>query len=345
MANHLVELLEKWYPERDTQQWVLGTVYKTEGPCYRKPGAMMFFNDLGQQFGLLSGGCLEADIQIHAAKVMRSGLAAKLVYDGNDEDDLSFQLGIGCGGTVYILLQPLEASHNYLGLIELREMLMRRQQGFFFQLLPALDGAVKTRLTIEPADKFSADLSALGKRHTSEILNEVGEDWLVTPITPPLHLLVIGGGVDARPLVALAAQMGWYVSLCDARPANARRKYFTGAANLFRCKNDQLRSESALDDIDAAVVMCHNLTMDAMAIKSLSDYPLRYIALLGPMHRKQQVLELAGLQEQELPVSLAGPAGLDLGGELPETIALSILAECHSVLCGGSAKSLSELLC
>ena len=72
MNNHLVQLLKKWHPERDTRLWVLATVYKTIGPSYRKAGAMMLFNDLGQHYGLLSGGCLEADIQRQAARVMRS---------------------------------------------------------------------------------------------------------------------------------------------------------------------------------------------------------------------------------------------------------------------------------
>ena len=80
MNNHLVQLLKKWHPERDTRLWVLATVYKTIGPSYRKAGAMMLFNDLGQHYGLLSGGCLEADIQRQAARVMRSKRSLTVCY-------------------------------------------------------------------------------------------------------------------------------------------------------------------------------------------------------------------------------------------------------------------------
>ena len=79
MANQLLYVLTQWHPYRDACEWVLGTVYKTEGPCYRKSGAMMLFNGRGQQFGMLSGGCLEADIQRYARHVMLSGKALSSV--------------------------------------------------------------------------------------------------------------------------------------------------------------------------------------------------------------------------------------------------------------------------
>lgn len=66
MVNHLKQLLDIWYPQRGSQLWVLATVYKTQGPSYRKSGAMMLFNNFGQQYALLSGGCLKADNQRQA---------------------------------------------------------------------------------------------------------------------------------------------------------------------------------------------------------------------------------------------------------------------------------------
>ena len=132
MGNRFSQLLKEWYEKRDSCQWVLGTVYKTQGPCYRKAGAMMLFSSDGPQFGLLSGGCLESDIQLHAKRVMQSGQAMTLCYDSTDEDDMSFQLGIGCGGVVYVLLQPILKHNNYLGLIEIHQAQRDRRNGVFF---------------------------------------------------------------------------------------------------------------------------------------------------------------------------------------------------------------------
>ena len=61
---------------------------------------MSLIGSEGAQLGLLSGGCLEADVRLNARKVMSGGKALSLRYDGDDEDDLSYHLGIGCGGIV-----------------------------------------------------------------------------------------------------------------------------------------------------------------------------------------------------------------------------------------------------
>lgn len=332
MANQLSSLLHHWHSNRDNTEWVLGTIYKTEGPCYRKAGAMMLFNGFGQQFGLLSGGCLESDIQQHARRVMQSGKAMTLCYDGNDEDDLSFQLGIGCGGTVYILLQPVTAENNYLELSALYEALLARSSGTYLQRVSESDGAV--------AASFSRN--TVGGNIVSLIEKADGQ-WLQTPISPDPHLLIVGGGVDTQPLARLASELGWTVSLCDPRPANARREFFPTVNNIVR--DFELLAEFAESQrVDAAVLMAHNVTMDAEGLKKLQAVNLKYLAMLGPPSRQEKVLHAAALTPDDLRTPIAGPAGLNLGGELPESIALSILAECHACLFKRDAHSLSGVL-
>jgi xanthine dehydrogenase accessory factor len=334
MNNHFTELLKHWHPLRDEHLWVLATVYKTVGPCYRRAGAMMLFNDLGQQFGLLSGGCLEADIQRQAARVMQSKQTLTVSYDGGDEDDLAFQLGIGCGGTVHIVLQPILAELNYLNLLEVCEHLSSGGTGLYSQLI-ATDGTVQTTWQISQSS---------AQKPSSELIEKDNQTWLLTHLSPPPHLLVIGAGVDAQPVVQMAKTLGWTVTLWDSRPANGRREYFMSADQILRQPLNQLMEHKSAAHWNAAVVMSHNLQMDADAIKALQGSAIDYLALLGPASRKQQVLALAHLDEQELCIPLAGPAGLNLGAELPEGIALSILAECHAVLQGATGQSLSGVL-
>jgi len=339
MANQLSHLLKHWQTAHVTTDWVLGTVYKTEGPCYRKAGAMMLMNGLGQQFGLLSGGCLESDILNHARRVMQSGKAVTLRYDGSDEDDLSFQLGIGCGGIVHILLQPLDAERGFLQLDAVHSALEERRSGFYHQRLPDGSGATESRFI--PLDKEAS--TAQGSNGTA--LEQRGEEtWLITPIIPDPHLLIVGGGLDARPVAAIAHELGWEVSVCDPRPANARREFFLCADALLRSQGKALTAYAERRRVNAAILMSHNLAIDADALVALQGLPLAYLALLGPAKRRQQVLEEAGLQAAQLTIPVAGPAGLDLGAELPESIALSILAECHASLKGRGARSLSGIL-
>ncbi len=316
MSNQLKDLLAAWYPRRD-EDWVLGTVYKTEGSAYRKAGAFMLIDQLGQQFGLLSGGCLESDIVRNARKVLHSGNPLLLEYDGSDEDDWSFQLGIGCGGKVYIMLQPLLASDD-LGLSGMYQSLQRRQGGVYRQRIGGREAG------------FTLDVDVQSARAVIE--TRADGDWLLTPVLPQPHLLVIGGGVDAQPVVQLAALMGWDVSLADPRPANARAEHFPAADQILRELGDGLISYMREQRVDAVIIMSHNVDIDAEALNCCQQVDLAYVALLGPRHRYHQVVEQAGLAGQSLRCTVSAPAGLDIGGQLPESIALSILSECHAVL-------------
>src|SRR5580704_4145041 len=65
---------------------VLATVVATAGSTYRKPGARMLIMADGRYLGLLSGGCLEADLKIHAQEVMSSGMPRAVEYDMRGPD-------------------------------------------------------------------------------------------------------------------------------------------------------------------------------------------------------------------------------------------------------------------
>jgi xanthine dehydrogenase accessory factor len=157
-------------------------------------------------------------------------------------------------------------------------------------------------------------------------------EWLVTPSSPEPHLLVIGGGIDARPVVSIAGELGWRVTLADPRTVNARKAYFPHATTIIRELDDNLSEYIRSEKVDAVVVMSHNLELDAQGLACCEDSDLSYLALLGPRHRYNKVLAMSGVTEQQLTCAVSAPAGLDIGGQLPESIALSIIAECHATL-------------
>lgn len=330
--SHLQHLLDTWYAQKDECLWVLGTVYKTEGPCYRKPGAMMFFNSLGQQFGLLSGGCLEANIQQRAAQVMSTEKSMTLSYDGADEDDIAFQLGIGCGGVVHIILQAVLPKNNYLDLMTVYENLHSREQGYYWQAIEAGTEAEASWMNIKEHQQKLAEDGLSGSNKRAWLLSTQNQNWLVSYQTPVPHILVVGGGVDARPLVEMAKIMGWMVTVWDSRPANARREFFPAADQIIRCPADIIHQQSEVQSADAVIIMSHNIVMDAQALSSMQSLDLAYVGLLGPVHRRVEVIEAAGLTEASLRTGVSGPAGINIEGEFPEEIALSILTECHMAL-------------
>ena len=327
MTMQLAAMLSRWAPQRDAEEWILGTVYKTEGSSYRKPGAMSLISSGGDQLGLLSGGCLEADIRLNARKVMASGVPVCIRYDGDDEDDLSYRLGIGCGGVVHVLLEPINTDNNYQGLLEIHNSLLNRRSGYFKQHIPA---AGERSLSSE----YVAESPLTRKREKSRLDESNGKTWLTSHITPAPHVLVAGGGIDAQPVVALANQLGWETTVWDPRPANARDEFFHMADHRLRCPVEELSQWVKDNAVNAAMLMTHSVPMDAQSLSAVAGCGLDYVGLLGRTHRREEVFVEAGLNDDEYQPRVDGPAGFDIGGELPESIALSVIAKCHDAIFG-----------
>jgi len=320
MNNHVNYLLSQWLPLKDKHKWVLGFIFKTEGSCYRKAGAMMLFSDAGHQLGILSGGCLESDIVKKAYRVMDDGVSRTAVYDDEDEEDIAFKLGVGCGGVVHLSLVALTQENQFLGLDEVSRLLSLGCGCVWETDVAGLQGQC------EPID------TANHRPRKAQLIQRDSKDILSIVLLPPIHLLVIGGGFDATFMTQMAKAQGWTVSLWDPRPAQARVEHFPDVNYLVEDTDiDTLSVHIAQHRIQAAVLMSHHREIDAKALKLLSTQKLMYAAMLGPLHRKKEIMELAGLSDTSFCDYFASPAGFDIGGELPEHIALSVISQCHAV--------------
>ncbi len=330
MSTQFFDSLRHWFPLRETHRWVLGAVMCTEGPVYRKTGALMLLSDAGHQFGILSGGCLESDLQLQACKALAFNQKRCVIYDAKDEDGLTWKLGIGCGGSAEILLSPCDANNDFLQLAHMLEYLALGKACNYW--LPIEHG--EARIDIRERDLLHR---VPGRTQTLD-----NTQWLCTLVNPPPHLLIVGSGADMHPVATIAHTMGWKVSVLDHRPANKQPfVQAVSSAEFIDAKLDALDA-SLLASIDAAIVASHNVEIDAQALRALSGATsLKYLGLLGPPPRRKEVLTLAGIDETSLPSPISGPMGLALGGDIPESIALSVLAECHAVVYGASAKPLS----
>jgi xanthine/CO dehydrogenase XdhC/CoxF family maturation factor len=91
---------------RDSARKVLATIVSTVGSTYREPGARMLIMADGSHIGLLTGGCLEADLQLHADQVLRTNVARAVEYHMHGPDDILFGTGAGCEGAMRVLLEP-----------------------------------------------------------------------------------------------------------------------------------------------------------------------------------------------------------------------------------------------
>lgn len=337
MNNHLLHMLREWQPLKDEFEWVFGIIYKTEGSCYRKAGAMVLLSNMGHQLGVLSGGCLESDIQRNARKVMQDGRPRCLTYDDNDEDDIAFRLGIGCGGVVHLMLAPVNAQNDYLSLPHVLDALQAGKSSDWSTIITETSEELTSRCQTGSRESFH-----IKPAHLQE---EAGKRWLHATLTPTPHLLLVGGGYDAIPVAQGAVNLGWTVSLWDPRPAQGRQEHFGFISTILQENNDDtLSTYLQACPFDAVIMMSHNKDIDTKAFKQLYDKPLKYIAMIGPEHRRQEIVERSAIDPNLIKAKFVGPVGLDIGGDLPESIALSMLAECHAVIHGASSQSLSDVL-
>ncbi len=336
-------LLKRYLDAPADQRWVLAMVVDKEGSSYRKPGAMMLVSELGQSFGLVSGGCLEADIVRRANQVLQNSKPQYAIYDMLEEGSYAADLGIGCNGKIGILIQELNAEHRTF-YQTLFSSLENGDSCRLLQMLPQ-DATSLGDLCAVLVDKSNTEIARIGEstltdsafalhlQSSFEILHDGNHNWSNIPFRAPFSVWVFGGGADAQPLVRMAAELGWRISVVDHRTAYARPALFTSAEQVIREHPDNFDRKPELNKADAAILMTHNLTLDSVWIKRLSQTDISYVALLGPPSRRDKVLAMANISNNVWSNTvLHGPAGYDLGGELPESIALSILAQCHTHL-------------
>jgi xanthine dehydrogenase accessory factor len=158
-------------------------------------------------------------------------------------------------------------------------------------------------------------------------------------VPPTPRVLICGAGPDAVPLARALSELDWEVVVVDHREAFARAERFPSGCRVVRERPGDLSQSVDLASLDAAVVMSHHLENDASYLASLARHKIPYVGVLGPRARRLRLAQLAGCRES----GLFGPVGLDIGAELPASIALATAAEIHAVLNGRDGRSLTEV--
>jgi xanthine/CO dehydrogenase XdhC/CoxF family maturation factor len=335
---------------------VLASVVHTVGSTYRKAGAQMLIAADGSAAGLLSGGCLEADLMDRARAVIDTGRAMLVNYDTRSSDDVLWGIGLGCEGAMTILMTRIDRGNQYQPFAFIDES-QRRHCGGRFALVIASDNAARplgssycsgTSATLPPA---IAEALAAPQSHQSaaqrQPLTLVAEEatFLIVPIELPPRLLVLGAGPDAMPLVEIAGLMNWQVTVFDHRPAYAVAERFPRASRVALNPAAALREHLRGEPFDAAVVMSHHLVSDQAYLEALAASEVPYVGLLGPSPRRTRLMSELGDRAAALTGRLHGPIGLDIGARTPETIALAIVSEIQAVLNGRSGGPFAQVQC
>ena len=335
---------------------VLATVVRTTGSTYRRPGARMLVTGDGRSAGLISGGCLESDLRERSADVIATGKTLLVRYDSTSPDDVLWGLGLGCNGIADVLLERVSGAEECSVLEFLQECRRTRSAGAIASpyVLTGITGEIAgsrvfARGGITPKgggtdDALRAALAractgALSTQRSSQLrvtLPDGEAEAFIEYVTSPVSLFVFGAGPDAAPLVRLAKELGWHVTVVDWRPAYVTRESFPSADELVLARPEETRDAFAVPRGAAAVIMTHNFDNDVALVRSLLASGALYVGLLGPRAKGDLLLgrlaeEVIIPTEDEI-AKFHAPVGLDIGAETPEEIALAIAAEILSAM-------------
>ena len=187
--------------------------------------------------------------------------------------------------------------------------------------------AVREHFLAELAANFSERRSSRavtvfgGKEAGTQLVRHdavVSPDAFVQEIEAPIRLLIFGEGPDSAPLRAYAEILGWEVVDTD-QPGDL---------------------PGHVDYRTAAIVKSHNYGRDFAALSQLLKLDLPYVGLLGPRKRRDQLLNAVLDEGIAIDAEVFAPAGLDLGAETPEELALALVSEIQATFAGATAASL-----
>lgn len=317
----------------------VATVVGVEGSAYRRPGARMVLTRSGHRAGTVSGGCLEGEIAKKAWWLTEKGPAIQR-YSSFFDDDGDMPYGLGCGGTVIVLLERGEPAARTLE--ALRTSLEERRGS----VVVADTGADTPGTVLIMSDAGQIAWQRPGSEEAAKLADEVRGakasrqvgNFYIQYLAPPPSLVVFGAGDDAKPLVNFMAELDWHVIVADGRSQLVRAERFPEAAAVVGLEAGLGEAACA----DAAVIMTHSYEQDRQILGRLLEADLKYLGILGPRQRTERLGGeiVPGLSRTavECLARLHSPVGLDLGGHTPAAIALSIAAELQAVVSGRGAK-------
>lgn len=339
------------------EEIALATVVRVNGSSYRKPGARMLVTRSGMRAGTVSGGCLEAEVSKKIWWLTESGPSLQRYATTFDEDG-TVLYGLGCGGTVDILM---ERGPNAKGVLDamIAACEPRRPSAILTviesdcaevpvgsrQILSA-DGEI--HFADHAPSELGSRLAAIGQQVLSDRVSSTSTlewegsrfDLFAEYLSPPPALYIFGAGDDAQPLNSFANSLGWHITVADGRAHLTTRDRFPLADRLVTLDLADPLSSLPIASADAAVILTHSYRQDGILLDALLPLDLAYLGILGPRRRTAQLIRESASGAHANIARLHTPVGLDIGAGAPESIALSIIAEIHAVLNGREARRL-----
>jgi len=359
--REIAEELMVWHDAGEP--FALATVVGALNSAPRPPGAAMAVSAHGEVVGSVSGGCVEGAVYELGQSVLTSGRPVVERYGVSDED--AFAVGLTCGGTIDILVEPVFP--------EFPEVIasLRKGQAVAMATIIAGPGIIGARRVIWPGHTSSSGSLAPGTPYEERLNAAVDDDArgmlaqgltgqrhygqhgerrldeltvFVQSFAPPPRMLVFGAIDFASALARTGKFLGYHVTVCDARPVFATAKRFPEADEVVVDWPHRFLSQIEVDERTVICVLTHDPKFDVPLLEVALRTRAGYVGAMGSRRThdsRMAKLREAGLRPEEL-ARLRSPIGLDLGARTPEETAISIAAELTQLRWGGTGRALTD---
>jgi xanthine dehydrogenase accessory factor len=347
--HELHVILDAWRGlEASNRHAVLATVVHVTGSAYRRPGARMLILPNGQRIGSISGGCLEGDVSRKAWWFTEDGKPSVRVYDTSSDEDAVWEFGLGCNGVIHVLLERVEseACRNTLAFLDSAGSSGPATIATVIRTHGPCTAATGDRLFAGGGALHGTPIAEGLRPYIAQTLRERKSrlvflrdcEVFVECILPPPSLLIFGAGHDAIPVAGLAKQLGWNITVADGRPAYATTARFPQADQVVVMRPGSPLADLIINDETLVVMMTHNYPQDGKLLPGILRANPRYLGMLGPKKRAERLFAEIGVAMSS--VNVHAPAGLDIGAQTAEGIAVSIISEIQAELAGRAGMKL-----
>lgn len=312
----------------------------------------MWVGEDGRIIGSVTiGGCVDARVIEESARILATGEPALVQMALGDED--AWALGMTCGGTVELLLEPVDPSRPADPVVSALRLAEQAVGAGRRAVIVSALGADSHRLVVEDRGAVhgslgNAPLDAAATDEASRVISKgVSGVRTVTAggsdhrlyfelYAPPVTLVVFGATHVAMPLVELAHPLGIRTVIVDGRERFATRERFPLADEIHVGMPSELAESMALGPSSLVVLLAHDYKYDLPVLRAVLATDAAYIGLLGSKKRGTALLQY--LADDGVPADqlqrVRVPVGLDIGALSASEIALSVLAEALAVLRG-----------
>jgi xanthine dehydrogenase accessory factor len=345
---------------RSERRVAMATLVSTKGTTPKKEGAKMWVGEGGRILGSVTiGGCVDARVLAESEAVLATSCPKLLSMSLGDED--AWDLGLTCGGTVQVLIEPVKLDGATDPVVASYEAIRAESEAgrHSVAVIPlTCDGAPATagrmeldgRLVVREDGTTTGSLGdpaldQLAREHALDVMRHSSSRTITLEAGgaraelffelhgPATTLVIFGAGHVAMPLVRFAKALGWRTIIADGRERYATRERFPDADEIRIGMLGDIARELQYDASTFVVLVAHDYKYEVPVLRVVLEREPAYIGLLGNRRRGQAILDFLAADgvAPDMLARVHVPVGLDIGAQTASEIALSVLAEAVAV--------------